>query len=421
MAILYNNLIYLLVMIALLGCSAFFSGTETAFFSLSRAAIKMMRQSRHTRQGLVVRLLDRPEQLLGSLLLGNLIVNILFFTTASILAVRFERHLGLTAAAIVAFAALIVLIFCGEILPKYLSYNHAQVISLTCAVPVFLVVRLLSPIVALFRLIIVKPLLRMLLGSVRHAKTIRPDEFKTLLEAADHRGLITARQNKILTELVDFGFLKVRHIMRPRVDLIACAITEAPQRARQIMAEHGLTKLPIYSDSTDDIVGVIRHRDLLLQHDVALDQLIERAQFVPEQKSVESLLEFFRESHTDTAIVVDEYGGVAGSVSLENIAEELLGPIAMADGGDLVEQIGPGRYRLAGQLSIFDWAKQFGVTPTETQVTTLGGFVTALLGKIPEAADVVSWNNFTFTIEQVGNHRIETVLLSIESVEETDN
>ncbi|MBN1765998.1 MAG: HlyC/CorC family transporter [Sedimentisphaerales bacterium] len=418
MVILYNNLIYIILMLALLGCSAFFSGTETAFFSLSRSLIKTMKQSKYKRQHLVVRLLDRPEQLLGSLLLGNLIVNVLFFATASVLAIRFEQQISLTAAAIVAFVTLIVLIFCGEILPKYLSYNNAKLISIISALPVLLVVRLFSPIVTFFRIIVVKPLLRIFLGSEKNPKTICPDEFKILIEAAKQRGLISTHQNKILTELLEFGFLKVRHIMRPRVDMVACSIQDQPEEARQIMVKNHLTKLPVYSGKVDNIVGLIQHRELLLNPDFSLDRLTNKIDFVPEQKSVESLLEFFRKGHTDMAVVVDEYGGVAGSVYLEDIAEELLGPIEISDEVDLVEQIGPYEYRLAGYLSIFDWIKEFGMKPVGTKVATLGGFVTALLGKIPKKGDVVSWKNLTFTIEQVRGHRVETVLLTIKPVKE---
>lgn len=419
--ILYDNLFYIILMVALLGCSAFFSGTETAFFSLSRSLIKTMKQSRRKLHHLVVRLLDKQEQLLGALLLGNLIVNVLFFATASVLIVRLEKQISVTAAAVTAVAALIILILFGEILPKSLAYNNAKPISVASALPVLLVVRLFSPIVSLLRTIAVKPLLRIFPGFTKHPKSIPHDEFKILLGATRHRGLITTHQGKILTELIDFGFLKVRHIMRPRVDMLACSIEDPPQKAHQIMVRNHLTKLPVYSDNMDDIIGLIQHRDLLLHPDQSLDKLAGRINFVPEQKSVESLLEFFRTGQTDMAIVVDEYGGVAGSVSLEDIAEELLGPIEIADEVDLVEQIGPHEYRLAGYLSIYDCVEKFGIKPIETEAATLGGFVTTLLGKIPQRGDVISWKNLTFTIEKVRRHRIETVLLTIKPVKENGN
>ena len=151
----HYSIVYIVFMIVLLGCSAFFSGSETALFSLSRNVVKTMRQSRHRLEHLVVKLLQKPKQLLGSLLLGNLIVNILFFAMASVLSVKLERQVGTTIAAIVAVVSFILLILCGEILPKYLSYNNSKKISSFCVIPVFLVVRFFSPVVAFFRTVFV--------------------------------------------------------------------------------------------------------------------------------------------------------------------------------------------------------------------------------------------------------------------------
>jgi magnesium and cobalt transporter len=138
--------------------------------------------------------------------------------------------------------------------------------------------------------------------------------------------------------------------------------------------------------------------------------------FVPEQKTVESLLEFFRRSHTDTAIVVDEYGGISGSIRLEDIAEELLGPIEISDTGEPIEQMGPFEYRLSGDWSIHDWSRAFGIEPAEAQISTIGGLVTVLLGKIPKSGDEVRLKNLKFTVERVRKRRIETVLLKLEPI-----
>ena len=148
--------------------------------------------------------------------------------------------------------------------------------------------------------------------------------------------------------------------------------------------------------------------------------MVQQVHFVPEQKTVESLLEFFRKTGTDTAIVVDEYGGIAGSICLEDIAEELLGPIEITDGIEPIEQTGPFEYRLAGNLAIHDWAQSFGIEPAEIKVYTIGGLVTALLGKIPKSGDVAYLNNLKFTVERVRKHRIETVILTLEPMPTDD-
>jgi putative hemolysin len=414
----HYGLFYIVFMIVLLGCSAFFSGSETALFSLSRNSIKTMRQSKHRLEHIVVKLLQKPEQLLGSLLLGNLIVNILFFATASVLSVKLEQQVNTTVAATVAFASFIMLILCGEILPKYLSYNNSKRISIVAALPVFLVVRFFSPVVTFFRSTFVEPALTIFLGTSEQPKPISPNEFKALIETTRQRGLISLHQDKILTELMDFGFLKVRNVLQPRVDIITCSAKDTAQKAGEIMSKNHLTKIPIYSNTIDDIIGIVHLRDILLHPESNLNEITKEVEFVPEQKSVESILEFFRKGHTDTAVVVDEYGGVAGLVCLEDIAEELFGSITK-EKIDMIEQLSPFEYRLAGYLPIHDWIKRFGLKPKEIHIATVGGFVASLLGKIPQKGDVAHWENLTFTVERVSKHRIRTVLLTIKP--ETQN
>jgi CBS domain containing-hemolysin-like protein len=227
------------------------------------------------------------------------------------------------------------------------------------------------------------------------------------------RGLITADENRLLGEIIELSFLKVRHVMRPRVDMITCSVTERPGKARELMQKNHLTKLPVYVGTRDNIVGLVSLRRLLLELDKSLDRLVQEVHFVPEQKTVESLLEFFRRSHSDTAIVVDEYGGIAGSIRLEDIAEELFGPIEVTEQIQPIEQIGPFEYRLAGHLAIHDWADVFSIDPEETRISTIGGLVTAALGKIPKAGDIVYLKNLKLTVERVRKHRIETLILSL--------
>lgn len=416
MAQIYQNIGPVALMLLLLAGSAFFSAVETAFFNLSRRQTSLLQKSKHKLQNLAAKLLNKPRQLLGCLLFANCTVNVLFYAMASVLTVRVKQQSGAGAAAITACISFAVLVLFGEILPKSLAYANSKSISITAALPTFLCLQIFAPIQFVFRFLIIEPVLRLLLGQPQPAKQITTGEFKSLIEQVRKRGLITADENKLLTEIIELGFLKVRHVMRPRVDMIACAVTAPPQAARQMMLKNRLTKLPIYVRSKDNIVGLVHLRQLLLEANTSLDKLVQQVHFVPEQKTVESLLEFFRKTHSDTAIVVDEYGGIAGSVRLEDIAEELLGPIELTSGIEPIEQIGPFEYRLAGNLTIHDWAQSFGIEPAETRLSTIGGLVTALLGKIPKSGDVAYLKNLKFTVERVRKHRIETLILTLEPI-----
>jgi CBS domain containing-hemolysin-like protein len=241
-------------------------------------------------------------------------------------------------------------------------------------------------------------------------------EFRSLVSLSRRRGLISEDADRLLGEVVELGLLKVRHVMQPRVDMIAADVTEPPESVRELMRTRHLTKIPVYSGPVDNIIGLVYLRQLFLKPGVPLDRLVQPVQFVPEQKTVESLLEFFRKTGTDMAVVVDEYGGIAGWVRLEDIAEELFGRIEIPPRVEPISQSGPFQYRLAGDLAIHDWAEAFGVDIEESRVSTLGGLVTTLLGRIPRKGDVAYIGNLKFTVERVRRHRIETVTLSLEPI-----
>jgi len=401
-------------MLVLLSCSAFFSGAETAYFNLSRRQINLLTKSEHKLQKLAGRLLNKSRQLLNCLLFGNIMVNVLFYAAASIVIIRVEQQIGAAAAAITAFVTFCMLVLFGEILPKSLAYANSKSLSVAAALPAFLCLNIFTPVVSVFRFLLVEPALRLFLGPAKSAEPVSASEFKLLIEQIRKRGLITTDENKLLTEVIELGTLCVRDCLLPRVDMIACAVTESPQRARELMLKNRLTKIPVYVKKIDNIIGLVHLRQLLLRPATSLDKLVQQVHFVPEQKTVESLLEFFRNTHTDTAIVVDEYGGIAGLVRLEDIAEELLGPIELTDGIKPIEQIGPFEYRLAGNLAIHDWAGAFGIEPEAARISTVGGLVTAALGRIPKTGDVARLKNIKFTVERVRKRRIETLILTLE-------
>ena len=404
------------LMLVLLAGSAFFSGAETAFFNLSSRQTKQLQESKHRLQNLAAMLVHRPGQLLNCFLFGNMTVNVLFYAAASVFTIRVREQSGLTAAAITALVTFAALVLFGEILPKSVAYANSKSLSVTAALPAFLCLQIFVPLQFVFKYFILEPALRLFLGPARSPKVITVGEFKSLIETTRKQGLITADENKLLTEVIELGLLKVRHVMRPRVDMIACAVTDSAKAAREKMEKNQLTKLPVYVRTIDNIIGLVHLRQLLLRPTASLDRIVQQVNFVPEQKTVESLLEFFRKSRTDTAIVVDEYGGIAGSVRLEDIAEELFGEIEPASGIEAIEQIGPFEYRLAGGLAIRDWPEVFGVELAETRLATIGGLVTALLGKIPKSGDAAYLKNLKFTVERVHKNRIETLILTFEQL-----
>jgi putative hemolysin len=418
-SVLYENIGHILFMLLLLCLSAFFSGSETAYFNLSRRQIEQLRHSRHHLSKLAADIALHPRRLLSALLLGNMIVNVLYFAASSILVLRFEQQTGITAAAIAGFVFFAALLLLGEVLPKSLSYARSKTVSIFAALGIYVLVRVLRPVIAVFQFLIITPSLRLLVGTVKEPRPMSADEFRALMERIRSSGFITAAEHRLVGEIVGLNLLKVRHCLRPRVDMPACDVTETREAAIGYMRDNGLLKVPVYHKTIDNIIGFVYLRDLLTKPEMKVSQVVRRPQFVPEQKTIESLLEYFRQTGTDTTIVVDEYGGIAGTISLEDVAEELFGPIEFQQ-VEPIEQIGPLKYRLAGELALHDWAKNFGIDFLESRFATIGGLVSYLLGRIPKQGDTTKLRNLTFTVESVQKNRVESVILALEQSENND-
>ncbi len=407
-----QSLVPLSVLLVLLLASAFFSGSETAFFNLSRHQTRFFQESSKKLHVLVFGLLKRPALLLNCLLFGNTIVNVLYFAVSSTLVIQFKIEGYMVLSGVCAVASLFALILMGEIVPKSLAYNNAHAICVVAVLPAYFCVRLFSPLQFVIDSCILEPYLRIVIGTSRHPKAVTTSQFKSLIEASRKQGAISADENRLLAEVVEMGYLKVRHIMTPRVDMVACSVQDTSETARMLMRKSHLHELPVFVQTMDNVVGRVQIRQLLLKPDVSLDRLVQKVHFVPEQKTVESLLQFFHRSHSDFAMVVDEYGGIAGTVRLTDIAEQVLGLTDSETQTDTIEQVGPFEYRLAGSYSVHDWADLFGIELSETQLSTLGGMVTSMLGKIPTCGDQITIHSLTFTVESMHKHRIRTLRLS---------
>jgi CBS domain containing-hemolysin-like protein len=418
MGFLIDNAWRFLWMAGLLSCSAFFSASETAFFHLSPRRLSGFAHSSHRLEKLIWRLQQNPNRLLTSLLFGNMLVNISFFSIAGILTARLGQQIHPAAATVWAVGIFVILVLFGEMLPKAIAYANTYPICLIAAIPLYFLLKLLNPVLAAMETVIVKPAVRLAVGSGTAQSASAPvsqSQLRMLLENSARKGLLSQDENMLLLEVLELGFLKVRHVMQPRVEVYACSVKTDLIQLRAMMRMHQLRHIAVYKDSIDSIFGLVYLRDLLLHpQEESVEKFVQPVTFVPEQKTVESLIEFFQKTKTDIAVVVDEYGGTAGLISQDDIISQLLGTEMQDLSVEPIQQVGPMTYRLAAQFSIHDWAEAFGVDPEQIRLTTLGGLVTALLGKIPKSGDVAYWQNMKFTVETVRKNRIEFLILSLE-------
>jgi CBS domain containing-hemolysin-like protein len=221
----------------------------------------------------------------------------------------------------------------------------------------------------------------------------------------------------MLQAVVGLSDVSVRSIMIPRVDILAVSVGDDHAAIRSTIAQSRKTKIPIYDRDIDDVRGVLYARDLHLHPDRPLARLVRPIGFVPEQANLIQVIRHFRKTHTQMALVVDEYGGVAGLVSLEDVLEVIVGDLPGGDHSEppLAETIDQNTYRLSGRLRVREWASLFGITPADKQVDTLGGLVTARLGRFPRVGDSVRTGNLTLTVESMRGRRVHRLLLERDS------
>lgn len=404
----------------LLMASAFFSGSETALFSLSRHQKRQLAQSKTLAAGAIRTLLAETRGLLITLLLGNMTVNVLYFVLSSMVLLRLSRVDGVDGwtLTLITFAPLLAVILFGEVLPKLVATNLTMSWAKLCALPLLFVHRAVGPVRLVTATAIITPLAR-LFAPTQQAIALSPDEFQTLLESSSHRGHIDPGEEELLQQVLSLGQYKVRDIMRPRVDVEAFDLARPAAELMDLIRQTRLSRIPVYRSNLDHIVGVIHTREAMLNPPAdaqAAEKLSHRVMFVPELQRCDDFLLHLRKTGTTFAIAVDEYGGTAGLATIEDVVELIVGPIAgpyEADDEPSVTTIAPGRWRVSAELSVHDWADAFGQDGITSGVSTVGGLVMARLGRLPAVGDRTTIGNLSIEVETMDDRRIDSLLLEL--------
>lgn len=389
----------------LLLVSAFFSSAETALFSLT--PVQRARASETVR-----RLVAQPRQLLISVLLGNLITNLLYFSFATRLSPDED---GVSAFA-VRIGVLVALLVCGEILPKTLGLRARVAVAHLTAFPLSLVVlvlgRLARPLAAFL-----ERCNRIVSQFAREEPGFHPEVLAHVMERGAEQGTVLDLEAELVVQAVELGQVRVREIMTPRVDALFLDVSGAGRD--EVVARALATReswLVVTDGGPDRIVGRVRVRDLLRHAGRPVGEAVLPVPFVPEVADALDLLRTLHAERTTEAVVVDEWGGTAGFVTAEDVFEALVGDLR-TEGEERprpVVPLGEGRYRVSGSLSIRDWNEAFGLSVVPNEFETVGGFVTALLGRIPRTGDVARFANLVMEVHEVRGRRILTVDIGLD-------
>ncbi len=412
-------LFYIAVFAILLSLSAFFSASETAYFSLSAADIERLKNRKDAPTRQVVQLLSQPKKLLISIVIGNTIVNIGAASLAAILTLDFCRafdldpEIGILIEVIV--VTFVILIF-TEIVPKVAAVKNARRVAINFSFPLTIFFYLFSPIVSIFH--IFTQWLTHLFRINKNKLLLSEEELISLVDVGEEKGTLQQDEKEMIHSIFEFGETTVREIMVPRIDMISVSADADMNHLLDLIRKHMHSRMPVYQEKVDNITGIIYAKDLLPFLDkpgpatVELSKLARPAHFVPEQKKIDDLLREFQTEKIHMAIVVDEYGGTAGLVTLEDIIEEIVGEIQ--DEHDieqpLYQKISNTEFIVDGSMDLEEINDQLGLSlPTEEGVETLAGFLFGLFGSVPAEKQTIDYNGYEFVITKVIRRRIKQV------------
>lgn len=402
-----------IVLIVLLVCSGAVSASETALFGLSRQTVFEFSHSKKWMHHRVYALLQEPRQLLMTLLMTNTAVNVAIFSISFFL---FRSLSGMPPALAIAASLLAptaVIVF-GEMLPKATALSRAKQVAPIAAGLIGALHTALAPVRWTLGTFVVEPTIRLLSPQSTAHDMVTTDELKLLVDHSAQEGEITSNENEMLQSVITFADISVREIMTPRVDVRSIHDTTSPAELLAIVKAEKRRRLPVTGKDLDDIRGMLYCRDVLLNPDAPIEKLAKPAHFVPEQVNLLQLLQHFRDNNIHMAIVVDEFGGTAGLVTMEDILAYVVGVLPDAEQirPVLSEQIDENTYRLSGNLSARAWADRFGVETFDRSVDTVAGLILARLGRLPKTGDTVHIRNLTLTVERLDRRRIDRVLLT---------
>lgn len=423
----------LLVVLALILVNGIFAMSEAAVLSVRRSRVAQLVEEGNRRAAALARLLAEPTQMLSTLQVGVTLVGFFSAGAAAEIAVRPLAALlrgrfpdtilsanahGISFTLVLLTVSLLSLVV-GEITPKSIAVRHADVIALWSAYPIDALRRFLLPVVGMVTVLsnlLVKPF-----GGTAsfHASAMSEDELKIMVEHSEEYGVIETEEKEMIHSIFDLGETRVSKVMTPRLDITSVEADASVEALVEAVTASGHSRLPIYDDDLDNIVGIVHAKDVLTSvvskgGKATIRSLMRAPYFIPETKRVSDLLGEFRRYHRQVAIVRNEYGTVTGIVTIEDLVEEIVGEIQ--DEYDVEEptfkQMEDGTASVDGRISITDFNERMGTQLPEEESDTLGGLVFTLLGHQPVQGEVASWDGIEFRVEATDGRRIQRLLVS---------
>lgn len=414
--------IRLISLVILLMLSAFFSSAETALTTVNKIRMRKMSEEGDKRAQTVLKVTDDSGKMLSAILIGNNIVNISASSIATTLAIDLLGSKG--AGIATGILTLLILVF-GEISPKTIATIHADAIALTYAKIIYWFMRILTPVIFAVNQIAMGFLKILRIDPNGDQNAMTEEELRTIVDVSHETGVIETEEKVIINNLFDFGDAQAKEVMVPRIDMTFASLDSTYEELIEIFREDKFTRLPVYEETTDNVVGIINMKDLLLYDDkekFQIRDILRKPYYTYEHKNTAELLLDMKSSSINVAIVLDEYGATAGLITLEDLLEEIVGEIRDeydTDEEDPIVWLGDREYEVLGSQNLEDLCEELGLKFQSEDYDSIGGYVIGLLDHFPKPGEsVVTEDGVELIVEAMDKNRVERIRMVLPEPEE---
>lgn len=415
--------IQIFTVIVLLCLSAFFSSAETALTTVNKMRIRTLAEAGDKSAITLTKVIENPGKMLSTILVGNNIVNL---SASSLMTTLTMQMFGSRAVgAATGVLTLLILVF-GEITPKTVSTLYAEKIALSYAKVIYILMVLMTPVIFFVNQLSMGVLFVMRVDPNKKRDAITEDELRTIVQVSHEEGVIETEEKKMINNVFDFGDSVAKDVMVPRIDMVLVDVDASYEELLEIFREEKFTRIPVYEDTTDNVIGIVNMKDLLLYdktQEFSIRDLLRQPLYTYEYKKTAELMVEMRKTFNNIVIVLDEYGATAGLITLEDMLEEIVGEIRDEydeDEEDEVSEIGPDEYMVAGSAKLDDLNERLGLSLESEDYDSIGGLVIGLLDHLPENGESVDCENLHLVVEHVEKNRIDKVRIQIRSGEEKE-
>lgn len=408
--------IQIFIVIVLLGLSAFFSSAETALTTVNKMRIRTLADAGDKRALTLNKVIENPGKMLSTILVGNNIVNL---SASSLMTTLTMELFGSRAVGIATgILTLLILVF-GEITPKTLSTLYAEKIALGYAGVIYWLMKVMTPVIFFINQLSMAVLFLLRVDPNKKQEAITEDELRTIVEVSHEEGVIESEEKKMINNVFDFGDSVARDVMVPRIDMVMVDADATYEELMEIFRAEKFTRIPVYENSTDNVIGIINMKDLFLidkNQKFSIRALLRQPLYTYEYKKTAELMVEMRKTFNNIVIVLDEYGATAGLITLEDMLEEIVGEIRDEydeDEEDEIRQIAPDEYLVTGFTKLDDLNDHLNLNLESEDYDSIGGLVIGLLDHLPEEGESVTYQNLHMKVEHVEKNRIDKIRMNI--------